>query len=365
MFLFRAMSDKDIENYYNSKNIFCTLANSFFDIDNRDKNEQNKIRLCCSQYFNDTRENALNGMIGHVSGAKFKCDRSPWISTSSDFRFVACEYAVPQAGKYNWFNKRRPIVLIDYDDDKIYDENAKIFKLRKENNKDFAVDLRDNKLKELYDLDIIENETTFGYTWTNGTVLKNKIDGINNFATGAKEILIFGEIKRNDIKLVIYPVLQDILYSCNIDINSNYDFIMKNGKKINKIISDMINDNSFFKLLYPDLKTGIPLTDILEENYSKISGNDIESKYMKLKELKYKELSLLVANINKKLHTNWVVNDLVDNKIIVCNYTNIKKYTDRQLNDIILIERNNDVYRYSHDEKAYVSENSGVIKVKR
>ena len=34
--------------------------------------------------------------------------------------------------------------------------------------------------------------------------------------------LIYKEIKNDDIKLIIYPLLQDVIYSCNVDLNKEY-----------------------------------------------------------------------------------------------------------------------------------------------
>ena len=364
MIIDRAMSDMDMKHYHNGENILCTLLNSYLDINNRSKDEQKDILECCHRYFEQEREQALNGTIGHVNGAKFKCDRSPYISTSPDFDFVVSEYAMPQAGTYNWYNKRKPIAIIDYDDDKIYENIAKICSLKRTYNEDFAINLNDSRLKKLYDLGIIENETSFGYRITNDRkIIKTTIPGINNFSTAASEILIYKEIKREDIKLIIYPIIQDILYSCNVDINRKLDFIRKNCAKINKTITEMLKNYPDLCILYPSIDSGIPLTDILEERYIIVNGNTIEKKYEKLKEYKRKLLILLVKELNATLKTNWQVTRLVDDKVIACSYNNAKKYSKKQQHDIILIEKDQEVYKYSHEESAYVSKNKQKIKI--
>ena len=365
MLLYRAINDNDLKCLRNGESIKCSLINSKLDINSKNKKDQELINSWFNDYFNRVREYALNGMIGHVSGAKFKCNRSPWISTSTNFRYVASEYAVPQAGNYNWDDKRKPVILIDYCDNKIYDDTHKIESLKKTKIDDFAINLSDNKLKELYDLDIIENEIKLGYYLTKDRKLvKTSIDYTNNFSTAASEVLIYKEIKNDDIKLIIYPLLQDVIYSCDVKLNKEYKFIIENIERINQILNRMIKEEKGFSILYPDICSANSLTDILKENYSDINGDDIETKYILLKKFKKEELEKLVSSINSELGTNWIVKDLVDDRVIACSYSNIKKYTKRQYNDIVLLENNNKVYKYSHTDCAYVSQGEDKIKIK-
>ena len=238
--------------------------------------------------------------------------------------------------------------------------------MRKTQKTDFAVDLSDDMLKKLYDLDIIENETSFGYTYDkDGNIYKNKIDGINNFSSYAKEVLVFGEIKQEHIKCVIYPLLQDIIYSCNIDINRNIDFIIKNMKTINNVINKKRATDGIFNTLYPSIDSNVSLTDLIEEYFKDKDCIDIENYYRMLKEFKMQELADLVSLLNKKLKTNWQVSRIVDDKVIVCNYGRIKQYSNIQLNDIVLIGKDNRVYKYSNKECAYIDKYDDKIKIKK
>ena len=360
MFLYRAINEKDIKNYLAGKNITCTLLNTCESINTFSLNDRDKILSDCRDYFIKERKYALNGILGHVNGAKFKCNRSPWVSTSSNLKFVLEEYAIPQSGEYNWSDGRKPVIVINYADSKVFKDIDMIKRIREDNSlNEFAIDLRDNNLEKLYDADVIENEVNFGFRLDNdGNVVKTKIPCFKRYATNANEVLVYKEIKKEDVKIILYPLLQDIIYSCNIDIEKNYGFILQHINDIYNIINRRLMRDIGLKKLYPSISESVNLTDILYNNYRSIEGYDINEKYNNLKRIKKERLTDLVEVINLKLNTSLKVDRIIDDNIKVCPYGKMKYYNTKQLNDIVLVENNGKVYKYFHKEKAYVSKDN-------
>ena len=122
MLIFRAVNKDDMNNYNKGNNINCTLANSYYKIQNKNTltNEDKKLKKYYGLYFNlcllGNREFALDTVTGHLNGEKLRKKTSPWISTASSFDIAAEEYSVPQAGRYNFSRERKPIIVIDMPD---------------------------------------------------------------------------------------------------------------------------------------------------------------------------------------------------------------------------------------------------------
>ena len=307
--IFRALNDRDQIYYNNGLDIPSNLVHYYNYRNAESKKVIETIESDYNWYFNKERQNSLDAMANHVRGKK---PLSPYISASFDFDYVACEYAVIQAGNYNWDNKRKPIAIIEYDDSKLYSDNEQIRKLaNKTDIDDFAVNLCNGKLNELHMNEITENEVSVGYYIDeNHKSSRTDISYADNFSTRAKEVLIYKKLKHEYVKGIIYPVMQDIIYSC--ELSSDISFILKHMNTINNIIQNKIKTDDKFRKLYPNLKEGKSLTDILEANYFNKKGNNIEEEYEKLKKEKIEVLKSLISDINASLNTNWKVSRLVD-----------------------------------------------------
>ncbi len=373
MILFRAINENDLNYLNKNQNIPCSLLTSY---QNR-FNSYNKdiIEDRYNLYFNYKREYSLNGMVGHVSGAKFKMKdrffRSPWISTSKNFDYIASEYAIPQSGNYNWNNVRKPIILINIDDNKIFNTCDGVNNLKETFSTDFGVDLSNNNLFNLFENNIISNESSLSLCYDpkeKKLINATKIPGFSNFAKESYEVLIYKEINKDDIKLVIYPALQDILYSCGVRVGNCYEYIKENIDTLNRIIKENIMKDTFLRYLYPSLTDSNNLTDLLYEKYNLIIGNNIEEKYENIKHNKRIKLQKIVDEINKELKSNLKVQRIVDDRILVKTIENkyrFKNEIKRKINDIILVEIDKEIYKYNHANYNYInSKNNSVSKEK-
>ena len=360
--IYRALNDRDQIYYNNGLDIPSNLVHYYNYRNAESKKVIETIESEYNWYFNNKRQNALDAMANHVRGKK---KLSPYISASFDFDYVACEYAVIQAGNYNWDNKRKPIAIIEYDDSKLYSDNEQIRKLaNKTDIDDFAVNLCNGKLNELHMKEITENEGSLGYRiGEHGEKIRTDISYADNFSTRAKEVLIYKKLKHEYVKGIIYPVVQDIIYSCNLA--SNLSVLFNNANVINNIIQNKIKNDDKFRKLYPNLKEGKSLTDILETNYYNKKGNNIEEEYETLKKEKKELLKSLISDINASLNTNWKISRLVDDKIFVSDIKNIHIYKGAQKHDLVLIGDGNDIFKYSHADDSYVAPNGKTIKLKK
>lgn len=351
MILFRAINKLDLDNYNSNNNIYCSLYNSYNKKTSKNSRYMYDYYIAC---LLKERKNALDCMVGHVSGSRLINNVSPWISLTSDIDFAMSEYAIVQAGNYNFSYNRKNIIIVDIPDSKILSSNEDVKLLRKSLNDDFVIDLRNNNLSRLFNNSILAekyNEDLPGYILADdmnrlyGT--KTRINTFSNYATGANELLAFKQIRKEYIKNIINPLNQDIIYSTNIkDINLIND-IIKNDYKLN---------SEFFSELYPNNN----LTDYLFNNYESVKGNNLVEKYNNLKVKKLKMLKRIIAKINNDLNTTLNVSRLVDDNILVVNYDDIIKLSDRAINDVILIEKNGKIYNYDNDTNSYLSSNDSI-----
>ena len=366
MLLYRAINDNDKNNLDNNNSIYCSLVNSFLSLKGlrtsaKTPSEKIKVKKRSAKvvdYVNTCilgyKGNALDIILGHVGGQNIKAETSPWISVSSDFYFVAEEYSVPQAGRYNYFRKRKPIIMIEIPDNILLKEVEEVKEMRKEQSiKDFGVDLRKGNLNTLFDNDAVlaqkYNPNLLGYdpsaSIDREDGKKTRVDGFSNYAYDAGEIIMFAQIKKDYVKAVLSPQLVDILYSCNVNIEENKDFIINNCDSLNK---DLINIDDYF--------IGKNLIDYLKDNYSNIKGNNIEEKYDHLKQVKLQIISKVVEYINKKYNTNFKATRVLDNEVFVRCYENIGNLSDKAKNDLLLIEKDNHIYTHDFAKKGYYNE---------
>lgn len=366
MLLYRAINDNDKNNLDNNKDIYCSLVNSFLSLKRlrtsaKTPSEKIKVKKRSAKvvdYVNTCilgyKGNALDIILGHVGGQNIKAETSPWISVSSDFYFVAEEYSVPQAGKYNYFRKRKPIIMIEIPDDILLKKVDEVKEKRNDRSiKDFCVDLREGNLNTLFNDEAVlaqkYNPNLLGYSPTasidreNGK--KTRVDGFSNYAYDAGEIVMFARIKKDYVKAVLSPELIDILYSCNVNIEENKDFIINNCDSLNKFL---ISLNEYF--------IGKNLIDFLKDNYSNIKGNNVEEKYDHLKQVKLQIMAKIVDHINKEYNTDFEATRVLDEEVLVRCYQNIGNLSDKAKNDLILIEKDNHIYVHSFKKKGYYNE---------
>lgn len=233
MISYRGINDIDTRYLFDqsSNSIKCSLDS--MKIDTKLK------RTIYDEIHNGEMSLSLDRTIGHISGKNI--GGSSWISTSIDFNFVATEYAIPQAGKYNSFPYRKNIIVVDSTDE----IDVLNLKNRYEASNEFVgkyIDLSNGNLKRLVDFGFIkalyQNENSYYYDCLkdfsnklNGKGCVN-INGFSNFATGAKECLFYREIPKKNIVSILTPLVQDLIY------------IETCGKNIcdsNKIVFDCIN----------------------------------------------------------------------------------------------------------------------------
>lgn len=64
----------------------------------------------------------------------------------------------------------------------------------------------------------------------------HNISGLSNYTSYSKEVLLFKQIKNNDVKRIIYPILQDLLIGCDFNIENNLTELIKKEKHHKSIL---------------------------------------------------------------------------------------------------------------------------------
>ena len=358
MILYRALNEMDIKNLKEYKFVYCTMYNHRIQL----KNKQDWDKSDNEWYSDYTKidektKNALDTVIGHVQGKKLGNDTSPWISTSTNLDYVITEYAVPQAGNYNTQNMRKPIALIDFDDNLVLDTVEKISSIRNsEEDFKYAIDLRKGKLNEYVDNSAVNPASTnpelssYNAAYTaNRKKNKKPVKGFAGYATTASEVLVNKVIGSDDIVLIIPPIVQDIIYGCNYKIKDIEECkVLCN--LIKELYYELSKNNPFLQVLYPTYDEGINLTDYLYNYYDNIKGSTIEEKYHTLK----REKIIILSYISKVLNMNFT--RLVDEKVLALSSTKTDYIKDTRIYDVVLIEKAGSLYRYNHKTKQYVNE---------
>ncbi len=350
---------------------------------NTKKENKNATKIMNYYYkcFFSKRKNALDMIIGHVHGGRLACSGSgsPWISFTDDLDMAIAEYAVPQAGNFNKCDKRKPVILIQVPNDRIYSDATAIKALGETYEDDFGIDLTDGNLATLYSSEAIDaekyNPDLPGYKpldkmvlWRTCSGERTSINGLSNYAKYSSEILIYNEVKKENIKLFIFPLLEDIIYSCDIDLVDYSDLFIDNADEFNKFLVDVYKyysaGDKFYKALYPGIIDGINLTDYLVANYNQVLGRTLVTKYEALKEQKMKLIINIVDAINNHYHTRFSPKRLVDDKIYVSDYECLPRLTKNEVNDLIVISKDDVLYKYDSQALGYISGEEVIKKTK-
>ena len=361
MILYRALNEMDIKNLKEHELIYCTMYNHRTQLKN--KHKWNKSDINC---YNDFKKsfgktgkiaNTLDTIIGHIQGQRLKSNNSPWVSTSTNLDYVITEYAVPQAGNYNTQNMRKPIALIDFDDNLVLDTVEKISSIRNsEEDFKYAIDLRKGKLNEYVDNSAVNPASTnpelssYNAAYTaNRKKNKKHVKGFAGYATTASEVLVNKVIGSDDIALIIPPIVQDIIYGCNYKIKDIEECkVLCN--LIKELYYELSKNNPFLQVLYPTYDEGINLTDYLYNYYDNIKGSTIEEKYHTLK----REKIMILSYISSMLNMNFT--RLVDEKVLALSSSKTDYIKDTRIYDVVLIEKAGSLYRYNHKTNHYVNE---------
>lgn len=350
MYLYRGLNSRDYELYRSNKDILCNLTRKNLSI----KNSRDIIYEVAKKDLSLS----LDRIIGHVSGLNI--NYSCWISSSSDYNYVLTEYCIPQCGRYNIDLQRKNVIVVDTDKE----INEKIDR-NSTNTSDYIghyIDLSNNNLSKYvtdkFVFPISENIKSYNYCNIRSVHPIDYIPNVNrfnNFAYGASEHLFFISIKKNDIKYIIKPLIQDIIYSYTYGIKDRLliENIIDTCMKNKSLIEEGIANNTYnftpdelklINYLYVEKDNKYNnLIDLIEKYYH--NTHDIVSDYEVLKDMKRNILSKITGLIDIKLVDDsiYVINDKLNNQGLLYNN---KKINKRNKNDIIFItDENGNLHR--------------------
>lgn len=363
MYLYRALNKDDDKNYLNHEDILCQLRQN-------DKNHASIIDIIARNHCIAPSYYVIKHIISNAQN-------SMWISTSKSFNYVAKEYAIIQAGKYNQYMKRKNIVVLNIPDDCYYD-----FAKEKQNlvRRGSYVNLsRVNALQSLVDskdvlpLYIAKDAKGLDLTWPEVFKIvdyekgrtKINVKGFSNFASESREVLIFSEIKKDNCEALLSPLMQDYLYAKTKQIENQIKNENKNKKlskeKINIKIEEATNniiqeflqtdinkwqedilqnkgynfsiiERNLIRYLYKENNTLVHFINYFFGNNSNPICYDIEGFYTLLKEIK-RNILFKITNIKNAA--------MLDDEILVLNKN--KTVSNKLKNDVI--------YQVSQDNK--------------
>jgi len=340
MYLFRGLNERDYNLYCTNKDILCNLS--------RYNNDPDMYNIIYEVSKKDLSL-SLDRIIGHVSGKNIKY--SAWISASSDYNYVLKEYCIPQCGRYNLDSHRKNVIVID-SNNKI-DENIDRNSTNLTDYIGYYINLSNNNLQKYVNnefvLPLSKNEKSYYSTTSNVAYSDDyipNIQGFSNFATGASEYLFFISIKKENIKYIIDPLMQDIIYAYTyglndnslieriIDLCMNYEYLIKN--RINNNFYNFTDKEiSLINYLYTEKNDKYNnAIDLVVENYDR--SHDIVIDYENIKNLKRSILSKITGldNINIVDDSIYVINDTLNNNGILSNNHIINK---RNMHDILYV----------------------------
>ena len=392
MYLYRALNEKDRKELSKSGNIYSSLYY---------KNPMLLKRIYYSTTEFDRIKNHLDEVLSHVGGQILGKGESPWISTSKDLDFVMSEYAVPQCGKYNMALERKPIAVIE--EENIYDNVNDLVALLNNlysNKSDytfnvFALDLCGTRLNDYYTTEWIKYDD---YKMGNFHIIDRSSDnlmlpyvpsgeaatatlnelfgskeryltGFKKYSDKSSEVLFATGIPKNDIKYILSPLLQDIMYASN---NYDVDGVFNNISSIDDIVNksykrfDLSEQEIFDKLYnegkasssytstYQDIKY-LSLVDLIDPNIC--SRIDINRQYEILKKVKKGIISTIVDSDMIRLVDDEVLVG-VDGGIGTSSY---------DINDLVKYQKGNEVIPMQNrkDSKDYIQKNVRVLSNKR
>jgi len=340
MYLFRGLNERDYDMYHLNSNIPCNLSRH---INNPDMQE------IIREITKKDLSLSLDRIIGHVSGKNIKY--SAWISASSDYNYVLREYCIPQCGRYNIDTYRKNVIVID--------SNNEINKNNDRNSTNvsdyigYYIDLSNNNLQKYVDskfiLPLSKNDKSYYYTKTKTMYSDDyipNIQGFSNFATGASEYLFFVSIKKENIKYIIDPLMQDIIYAYTYGLDDTIliEKIIDTCMSHEHLIKNRISENfynftdeeiSLINYLYTERNNKYNnVIDLVIENYD--SSHDIVIDYERIKNLKRSILSKITGlnNISVVDDSIYVINDTLNNNGMLSNNHVINK---RNIHDILYV----------------------------
>jgi len=338
-YFYRAVNEHEISNNHNG--YLCNL--------NIHKDDNEKMKKAFKKIINEVFGKNLIGdfslaidrIIGHINGKNL--NYSLWISTSKDFNYVAREYTIPQNGNYNIDDYRKEIIVIK-SDRKIEVENDR----NSRNASSFSgkfIDVSNHRLKEYNKKGLIlpyaQNKNSsaplseilksFIIDENGNLVYKRRIDGFDNFAYSANEVLFFDSINKDDIALKLNPLMQDIIYTYTHD---------KSIEETNKLVFEIykrFHDKDFRHLLskeelniynylyVPHEGKYNSLITLINNVY--LNSYDIEQAYEILKMVK-RGILMKITGLNSV--------SIVDDDIYVINsIEEAMNFSDKKKHDII------------------------------
>lgn len=330
---YRALNGYDTKNYESNGIIYANIIRSFNENEKNKKNIQKRVIKIFNEVYFKNMSLSLDRVIAHVTGKnmKYTC----WISTSKSFNFVAEEYSIPQNGTYNVDMSRKNIAIIA--GKKVLDaKNVRNEAGRENIINHFGeyLDISNNRLNDLYEKECInplyKNKDSYYSSESFKDVLnsdKTRIDGFNNFAASAEEVLFFTKIEKDDIVAVISPLMQDIIYTFSKGLKGleEEQVVLEKLKEFVNIDSDINNFKKYnftneeinlIKFLYTQREDGLynSLVDLISYFYNE--QINIMDLYELLKEIK----KSILRKITKKTDI-----ELLDNEIYVLDYEHICK----------------------------------------
>ena len=378
MLLYRAINDRELKHYLNGENLTCTLYDNYMEA-----MKKNRIVPKLIEYYHqcmrNKREYALNVIMNQVLECKLKKRTedtigSPWVPLTDDLDFTMTEYAIPQASASNFCMDRKPVIAVSILDNMILSTSEEIKAIKEDFDIEyFGVDLTNDNLKKYYIYGGINPEKYTkglpGYRdrdpklkTSNITGRKPRLSEMSSYKD-SNDFVLFKQVNFADIKIFMYPLLQDIIYGCNIDIYEYYDMLVNRIDEFNAVINEAYKYYSgyspLYSTLYPNFIGGTNLTDYLIDNYSSIEGNNIEEKYNRLKKDKLYLLEKIVETINKFFDIDLKVTRLIDDSICVSSFENLGNINNQR--DLLVINKEDKLYKYSRRDFGYICD-SEIIK---
>ena len=369
MLLYRAINDREYQN-------IVIYGRSITALDGLSVDRGKELY---TYYASNNKSRSYNFILSHVDGKWVKSKSvSPWISMSKDFHYTVENYSNVRANNDFFFDSRRCIIVMNADNLSRTSEEIE------ENNKKhpFIVDLSDDNLSNLvidgtiglqeyskYAPDYKINNHVYNYLIKKPRALRS----YSEKATLASEVLVFGKLDIKNVDAVLYPIMIDLLYSYNIDINNDFHKFKINLDKAYKMLTALYTASDFPSLyseLHPDVFSGSDLTTYLVNHYDEINGNTIEDKYESLKEEKRK----LLQKIASILFPNKIFSKpsrLTDDNISVYSYDRLvsmmednrfKRNQYSVFDGILLIERDGKIYQYNSEYNLYESSKGYIDK---
>ena len=340
MKVYRALNEQDEQDYLDGKGFSCICDDNLERYFNEKFNSNNT--------FNNIK-NSLDYVFDHLKGTALKNNMSPWISTSKNIADVIRQYSIPKNTAFNTEDRRRPIAIIDIDnvhEDKdelaryLYDLYVASKTTDGKKVDGFAIDLSDDRLKEFYNTQFIKLED---FNSSNINIIDDKIinpnlnpsankievkkmidlpEGVKH-AQNYKEVLVYSKIPKDNIKLILTPLMLDILYGSSKtidDLVNHMDLIKKEVKDFYQGLS--FEEQHLFEYLYfPDGNIDNALD--YNKNTAFINLTDLlTGKKFKLYE-EYQFLKLVKRGIIEKFNNRYGVHQSYAKLTDDCSYVGI------------------------------------------